>query len=191
MTGIYFGRRRRIRGNSALLILSSHRCHVQLVRTRTTLGSTGTNTGIVSTARRAARASTSICSTSVSRVRIHLTGLTGSYRHCQGLMRGGTTAPVRLRRLRIRCTTAGGGLRSMGHRRTTTCGNMGRIIAHGRGITTTVRQTRTTIRVTGLGLSCYIIMTPYSNGLNHHALRRKRVMDTKAAVACVLPGTRG
>lgn len=189
--GVYFARRRRMRGKSALLVLSSQRCGVEIVRTRTTLGSTRTNTAIVNTALRAARAATSICSTSVTRVRVHLAGLRGSHRQCRGLIGEGTTAPVRLRRVRARCTTARGGLRTIGQRRGTTLSNIGRISRHHRGARTTVRQTATTLRVTQLGLSCAMMMTPYSKGLKQHALRRKRFVATKRAVACVLPSARG
>lgn len=189
--GVCFARRRRIRGNSALLILSSHRCGVHIVRARTTLGSTLTKTAMVNTALRAARAATSICSTSVSRVRVHLTGLRGSHRHCRGLIGHGTTAPVRLRRVRARCSTLRHGLRTAGHRHDTTLSNIGRISRHHRGIRTNVRHTATTLRVTGLGLSCAMIITPYSNGLKHQTLRRNRCVATKRAVACVLPSARG
>lgn len=56
---------------------------------------------------------------------------------------------------------------------------------------TTVLHGRTSLSLTGLGLSCAILVTPCSKCVNEQALRPNRCMRAKRAVSCLMHGGSG
>lgn len=184
--GVYFRRCRRMQGNSALIVVRSTRFHLHMTRTRTSLTGTATKQRTAAVNVTAARGGLDMDSTDVRRMHMRVRGTGHRLGHFRGLLRRSTIAGRRCSGIRATCRATGTHCRRMSHtgRSASLIGDRrARHLKRGR---TNIHLTRITLRLTHLGLSCAVVVTPYSNAAKGGRVLRNRLIRPKRAVISVM-----
>lgn len=189
--GVCFARCRTIRGKSALTLVRSTRFHFELIRTRTSCRGTLSKGDMIASSVRAVRGGVSISSTNVRRTGMHVSGTRHRCGHCRGLLRQSTIAHRRCSTIGAGCSTSGTHCRLLFHRGGSATLIGWRRARHLRRARTKVGLTRTTLRVTQLGLSCAIVVTPYSKAAKQGRVQRNILIRPKRALIGLISSRSG